>query len=467
MVPNSWPNKEQILLQAQEERRVALEERAAKRDAAKKRREWEKNNPEAARIKEARAAAHALQLEQARRESRKNNQQFASQLLKVIPRCNCLVQVLDARAPLSGISDSFETMVAEHQERSLLGASDHEEKTLVYILNKVDLVPRSHLDAWTKYLSASVLLDDDRLKIKRRIALYSTESTDSPLALLKTLQTVWLKGAKKHKIVAAVVGFSHTGKGCILRDMEAASNIVTVHPSSVVPSDDRMKIPGAREVAMVTLPTDSDLVAKNATGLNLIYKDDDVFGSSATLETLVSVADQLVAGGLRVCTHFKIAKVASGKELLEAIATKRGMRTAEGEHCLVTAGKAMCMEISSGKLMVLASAAEAGLEPKTYGSSQGVVEPVHANFAAVQRTSGVSAVKAIVAPAAAFETADHKVALMMTAESDDDDDEEGSSDEDKYVLEDKDWKQDDVEMGDDEEMEEVEEGEEGEEMEED
>eukprot|EP01061_Rhynchopus_euleeides_P014759 TRINITY_DN25452_c0_g1_i1.p2 TRINITY_DN25452_c0_g1~~TRINITY_DN25452_c0_g1_i1.p2 ORF type:complete len:530 (+),score=245.60 TRINITY_DN25452_c0_g1_i1:125-1714(+) len=472
-IPNSWPNKEEILRKLQAEREQAVEERRLRREAAKKKREWEKANPEKVRIRLAREEARVERLEQQARLSNKVNQQFSAQFVKSVARCNCIIQVLDARAPLASISDAVETMIETHQHQSIAG--DMQEKTIVYLLNKVDLVPRKYVEDWAKLLASKVLLDDDRLKIKRRIALYSGEVTESPLALMNALQTVFLRGAAKHKIVAAVVGHSNTGKNTVLRDMEAATHIVSVHPSSAVPTDLRTRIPGAREVALVSLPPDSDTIAAQPKGFDCIFKQRDMIelgGASSDPKMLGNVAALLVkTDAVRVATHFKVSKPADGGALLEAIAKKRGLRNKEdGTPDLLAAGRAVCGDVVTGKLLLTTTLSEGA---KVYGTAAARVEAIDSIFLPILKHCKAQK-KAMELPTESFATADHRI-LVEVAHNEDDDDED-DEDGDKYEIDSNDWadgkkggnaaEEEDEEMEEFEEVEEIEEGEEEEEDEE-
>ena len=453
-IPNSWPDKEKILRAVQQEREDAVERRKKIREASKKKREWEKANPEAVRIRAARAQARAMANQEQAKISNKLNQQYSNQLLKVLPRCNVIIQVLDARAPLSSISDSVETMIEAHQHQ-MESVSGCTEKTIVYVLNKIDLVNRKHVEQWAAHLAKNVLLDDESLKLKRRVAAYSAEYVDSPLCLMRALQTVYLRGSTKHKVVAAVTGFSSVGKNSLLRDMEAASQIVSVHTSAEVPNDVRTKIAAAREVALVTLPPDSDLMSTPAKTLNCIYKQPALIESGGVLsaEGLVELADSLVSlDAVRVATHFKVSKPASGTALLEALAKKRGIMAESGKGLdIVASGKIVAADVVSGKLLVAAKVAAA---EKSYGNAAPKCAPLDPVFDTLLKQCQVQKAKSLEVDGSHFITKDHKI--MVEIDEEDDVDEKG----DKYELNSEDWSGEEEEMEEGEEMEVDEEGEE-------
>lgn len=71
---------------------------------------------------------------------------FARELRKVIERADVIIQVLDARDP-----EGTRSRWVEEQVRM----REHEGKRLIGVVNKIDLVPRSNLEAWLKHLRHS------------------------------------------------------------------------------------------------------------------------------------------------------------------------------------------------------------------------------------------------------------------------------------------------------------------------
>ena len=65
---------------------------------------------------------------------------YMSQLRKLISSSDILLQVLDARDPLSCRSNATETLALSQGKRIIL------------VLNKIDLVPRENVEKWLKYL---------------------------------------------------------------------------------------------------------------------------------------------------------------------------------------------------------------------------------------------------------------------------------------------------------------------------
>ena len=135
-VPAAWPLKAELAteLLAHRARAAQVEaERRAKRAKAKAAEEEEGGEAGAA------APATPSSAPPAPDPSRRA---FGSELAKVVAAADVVVQVLDARDPASCRCPALEKAVR------LGGSGTGRPKTLVFLLNKVDLVPRSAAEAW-------------------------------------------------------------------------------------------------------------------------------------------------------------------------------------------------------------------------------------------------------------------------------------------------------------------------------
>eukprot|EP01060_Flectonema_neradi_P000199 TRINITY_DN10142_c2_g1_i1.p1 TRINITY_DN10142_c2_g1~~TRINITY_DN10142_c2_g1_i1.p1 ORF type:complete len:501 (+),score=110.25 TRINITY_DN10142_c2_g1_i1:65-1567(+) len=437
-VPNSWPNKEKILLEAQREREIALLEKQHKKAESKKAREWAKKNPEQARIKKARAEARALQLEEARKEAARKAQCLPSQIETVLPKCNAIFQVLDVRAPLSSISKSMEAFI-ESQQADIDKATP---KVIVYILNKVDLVSRDYVESWVKALQG-ILVDNPKLLITRKIAVYSKMITESPGCLMQVLQTDWLKNSKQKKIVACVLGQPNTGKHSIIRDLEVTASTVSVHASSQVTGNNKTRIPGSRDFAVISMPVDEKRVAEPITGFDCIFKKGEVACNSDFGSLIEKHLNTAAFTNLSI--HYKIARVESASQLLTLLAKKRGIKVNDALQVLYS-------DISTGKLPIVSAIPAAGSNTKP----REITSPVFTDV-----LKHCSRAKLLQVPCDAFNCPDFSMTKRNISNQkapEDDDESESNSDYEFYA---EDWQNDaqsgDEEMEDNEEFEEFEE----------
>ncbi|XP_051966931.1 guanine nucleotide-binding protein-like 3 [Xyrauchen texanus] len=228
-VPNSAPFKEEVLREA-EQRKQELEalkeqnritkqqERAAKR---KKGKEAEaeptpKKSKKGEKAKEAKATA-------AKEKSAKTFR--CCELNKVIEASDVIVEVLDSRDPLGCRCPQLEETVLKHDGK----------KKLLFILNKIDLVPKENVEKWLKYLEAECptfvfkastqLQDRTVLQKKQRAAnavldhsrAASCFGSDS---LLQALCDLANKKDDESMLKIGVVGFPNVGKSSIINSLK-------------------------------------------------------------------------------------------------------------------------------------------------------------------------------------------------------------------------------------------------------
>ena len=190
-VPAAWPLKAELAteLLAHRARAAQVEaERRAKRAKAKAAEEEEGGEAGAA------APATPSSAPPAPDPSRRA---FGSELAKVVAAADVVVQVLDARDPASCRCPALEKAVR------LGGSGTGRPKTLVFLLNKVDLVPRSAAEAWL----AALRVDGPALAFKastqrqaahlaqRKARLQLSTSKESEAALEQQLICEKLKSA--------------------------------------------------------------------------------------------------------------------------------------------------------------------------------------------------------------------------------------------------------------------------------
>lgn len=99
-------------------------------------------------------ASHQIQFEEKQSDTRINpffeknqkmklNNENYLKIKKVLKSCDCIIQVLDARNPISGRLHDLENIIK----------SEHPDKQIILVLNKSDLVPENVLNHWKEILS--------------------------------------------------------------------------------------------------------------------------------------------------------------------------------------------------------------------------------------------------------------------------------------------------------------------------
>lgn len=128
------------------------------------------------------------------------NKKSWSELYKVLDSSDVIVHVLDARDPLGTKNNQVEKFL-----------KDKQHKTLIFLLNKVDLVPTGVTAAWLRYLS------------KEHVSLaYHANSINynygkqNLLNIIRQLRTLH---KKKATMSIGFVGYPNTGKSSIINSL--------------------------------------------------------------------------------------------------------------------------------------------------------------------------------------------------------------------------------------------------------
>ncbi|KAJ7998672.1 hypothetical protein DPEC_G00207310 [Dallia pectoralis] len=151
-VPNKAPFKEDILREA-EQRRLKLEEDKEKKKLAKqqeraKKRKSETSTSTDAVPKEKKARKELPSQEDLvkqmvkQSDPRNSKKSLCSELKKVIDASDVLVEVLDARDPIGSRCPQLEDAVLK----------SNGNKKLLFLLNKIDLVPKENVEKWLQCL---------------------------------------------------------------------------------------------------------------------------------------------------------------------------------------------------------------------------------------------------------------------------------------------------------------------------
>ncbi|XP_048027911.1 guanine nucleotide-binding protein-like 3 [Megalobrama amblycephala] len=240
-VPNSAPFKEEVLREA-EQRKQELEALKEQNKIAKQqeRAEKRKKEKEAASAEVEPAAKKAKQAKQAKKERKatkirearaalvkeKSAKAFkCCELNKVIEASDMIVEVLDARDPLGCRCPQLEETVLKHEGK----------KKLLFVLNKIDLVPKDNLEKWLGYLQAEcpTFLFKASMQLKdRTVQQKKQRGTNAVLdrsraascfgsdGLLQTLNDLANKKDGETMLKVGVVGFPNVGKSSIINSLK-------------------------------------------------------------------------------------------------------------------------------------------------------------------------------------------------------------------------------------------------------
>ncbi|XP_071229017.1 guanine nucleotide-binding protein-like 3 [Salvelinus alpinus] len=201
-VPNKAPFKEDILREA-EHRRLKLEEEKEGKKLAKQLQRAQKRKKENAassdgdtKVKKARKELPSQEdlVKQMVQQSdpRNSKKHFCSELNKVIDASDVIIEVLDARDPLGCRCPQLEEAVLKRSGN----------KKLLFLLNKIDLVPKENVEKWLQCLQ----LEFPAVAFKA-----STQLQD------KTVQEKKARFATLNGVVDQTKGVACYGSGCLLQ----------------------------------------------------------------------------------------------------------------------------------------------------------------------------------------------------------------------------------------------------------
>lgn len=232
-VPNSAPFKEEILREA-EQRKLQLEElkeqnRIAKRNEKAKKRKQEKEAAKADTEPKAKKQKKDKKTKQQPKQSigtdRSSKRFRCRELNKVIEASDVIIELLDARDPLGCRCPELEEAVLKHESK----------KKLIFVLNKIDLVPKDNLKKWLEYLQrecptfvfkASTQLQDRTMEEKRRRAAkggvdHSRAGTAlGHISLLEVLGEYAKTLSTEKMLKVGIVGFPSTGKSSLINSLK-------------------------------------------------------------------------------------------------------------------------------------------------------------------------------------------------------------------------------------------------------
>ncbi|KTG45564.1 hypothetical protein cypCar_00026011 [Cyprinus carpio] len=204
-VPNSAPFKEEVLREA-EQRKQELETLKEQNKIAKQQERAAKRKKE----KEAESAGEGPATKKAK---------------KVIEESDVILEVLDARDPLGCRCPQLEETVLKHEGK----------KKLLFILNKIDLVPKDNVEKWLRYLEAecptflfkaSMQIQDRTVQQRKQRGINAVldhsraASCFGRDSLLQTLTDLANKKDAETMLKVGVVGFPNVGKSSIINSLK-------------------------------------------------------------------------------------------------------------------------------------------------------------------------------------------------------------------------------------------------------
>ncbi|KAF8592744.1 hypothetical protein K439DRAFT_1626085 [Ramaria rubella] len=234
-IPNNFPYKDQILAEIADTRRQAEEEKQRRKEEKKAAREGllvgagERNDD--VNLEDGPSGLSSKsQLED---EAPLLLNPDLPNLNAVLKKADIIIHVLDARDPNSHRLPHMEELAANRKTK------------LVFVLNKIDLVPRENLVTWVKHLRAQrstflfrsasfflpkTLLNDPKAKAKSKEIVNDSLGSAALLEYLGQLAS-----EDKTKILqVAVVGLTNSGKSALVNSLARETIVPIYAPSSSI-----------------------------------------------------------------------------------------------------------------------------------------------------------------------------------------------------------------------------------------
>ncbi|KZV75020.1 P-loop containing nucleoside triphosphate hydrolase protein [Peniophora sp. CONT] len=133
---------------------------------------------------------------------------YVRTLHKVVEEADVVVLVLDARDP-----EGCRSRILEEEVRR----RESEGKKLVFVLNKIDLVPRANAEAWLKHLRHIAPTLPFRSATSHQRSNLSSNTAPALLRLLKAYRP-----SSAQSIAVGVVGYPNVGKSSLINSLKRA-----------------------------------------------------------------------------------------------------------------------------------------------------------------------------------------------------------------------------------------------------
>jgi nuclear GTP-binding protein len=361
-IPNLWPFKEKLMRQM-EAQRVRQEERSELLKEARKERQRGALSQAAIDSAAARSAAFTEGAEAAAAEAEETlgnisagqkKRTYLRDLRSVVDQSDVILQVLDARDPLSCRAKILEKMVLE----------ENAGKRIILVLNKIDLIPRKVAVKWLEYFrkefptiafKASTQKQKQNLGRASKDSLSATRDGDNTQgdqscmgadSLLQLLKNYSRNKNLKTAITVGVVGFPNVGKSSLINSLKRSRVVgVSATPGftktlQIVQLDKKVKLidsPGVLFRSSEHGQQSSALALQNAIDPGLIEEPEQV------VQVLV---DRI--GNEPLMQVYKVARFKSTKEFLMAVAHKRGKLTRGGIPDFKAAARQVLVDWNAG-----------------------------------------------------------------------------------------------------------------------
>ena len=287
---------------------------------------------------------------------------FYRELRKVVEKSDIILEVLDARDPMGSRSPAV--------EKAALQPVNGKQKRLVFVLNKIDLVPAEAVQKWLKYLrqfhntiafKASTQEQGDRLSAAHgarvnRAAREGKSVAGSGAAgaetILQTIKNYSRAGDTQLAVTVGIIGYPNVGKSSVINSLRRAKAVgVSPKPGKTtlmqeIVLDKKVKLldcPG------VIFDTEKDLNAGKNSSASLLLRN-------CISTDQIEDPSLAVAGILERCSPEQLAKIYTVPMFqdvdgfLASVASSRGKLGKGGVPDRTAAAKLVLDDWNSGRI---------------------------------------------------------------------------------------------------------------------
>lgn len=263
------------------------------------------------------------------------------EILKACDQADIIIQILDARDPEGSRSDQIDELAAE------------KGKKLIYVINKIDLIPEANLKEWLKYYKSQKLLclpfrgnlfidttkdqemkteeAEPKVELNEELKL-NEDRKEKIMTMLFKYQRKFAEKQEKQRIGIAIVGYANAGKSSFINTL--GNKIITPSSSQAFLTKKLLQISLNRGMVMLDTPgiihqADSSRPGDDnkKTGTRVIRSALQLEDIADAMGPLQSVMEKVQKAEL--LRHYRIGDFETAQQLCEEVAKKKGFLTVE------------------------------------------------------------------------------------------------------------------------------------------